>query len=215
MLLPINSDDLNLLLEDYYHIKELQKGNENALKPLYEKHSTNIFNVILGFVKVTEDAEEILQDVFVIVFDKSADFQFYSAVNTWMYRIAVNKSLDFLRKKKAQKRFGFFTAIYKKDEIEPRAELLEPMHPGIQQEQKEEMILLYSLIDQLTEKQKVAFVLTQLDGRAQNEVAEIMEISRKAVESLVKRAKENLKKSLIHYYPEREIIKKKRLTKYE
>lgn len=190
-------------MEDRQHIKDLQKGNEKALQFLYEQYAEGIYNTILGFVKSQEDAEELLQDVFVIVYDKAADFNFESAVNTWMYRIAVNKSLDFLRKKKAQKRFGIFTSIYRKDESEVRSELVEVVHPGIQQEQKEEAQLLFKLIDGLSEKQKVAFTLTQIEGRTQEEVAKIMDTSRKAVESLVKRAKENLKKSLINHYPER------------
>ena len=190
-------------MEDHQHIKELQNGNEKALQFLYEQYAEGIYNTILGFVKNQEDAEELLQDVFVIVYDKAVNFKFDSAVSTWMYRIAVNKSLDFLRKKKAQKRFGIFTAIYRKDETEPRSELVEAMHPGIKQEQKEEAQLLFKLIDDLSEKQRVAFTLTQIDGRPQEEVAEIMETSRKAIESLVKRAKENLKKSLINHYPER------------
>ncbi len=195
-------------MEDHQYIKELQNGNEKALQFLYEQYAEGIYNTILGFVKNQEDAEELLQDVFVIVYDKAVNFKFDSAVSTWMYRIAVNKSLDFLRKKKAQKRFGIFTAIYRKDETEPRSELVEVMHPGIKQEQKEESLLLFKLIDELSMKQKVAFTLTQIDGRPQEEVAEIMETTRKAIESLVKRAKENLKKSLINHYPERGKAKK-------
>lgn len=190
-------------MEDNECIKELIIGSRAALQILYKRHSDRIFNTIIGFVKNKEDAEEVLQDVFVAVFKDAKKFQFNSAVSTWMYRIAVNKSLDFIRKGKAQKRFGIFTNIYRKGEDEPRAELVEIIHPGIQQEQKEEAILLFRHIDLLSENQKVAFVLTQIEGYPQKEVAEIMNLSRKSIESLVKRAKDNLKESLLKYYPER------------
>ena len=190
-------------MEDHQYIKEIQEGKERALRLLYEKYSIQIFNTILTFVKQKESAEELLQDVFITVYDKAYDFKFNSAVSTWIYKIAINKSLDFLRKKKAKKRFGIFTAIYRKEETEPRPELVEKTNPGIQQEQKEEAKLLLKLINNLPEKQKVAFILTQVDGKTQKEVAEIMDISRKAVESLIRRAKDNLKKTLILHYPER------------
>jgi RNA polymerase sigma-70 factor (ECF subfamily) len=72
-------------------------------------------------------------------------------------------------------------------------------------ENQEEAKILFQVIDSLSENQKTAFILTQIEDLPQQEVAEIMKITRKAVESLVQRAKANLKKELEKKYPNRGI----------
>lgn len=83
------------------------------------------------------------------------------------------------------------------------------MHPGVRLEQKENTKILFSVIDQLSENQKTAFLLTQVEGLPQQEVADIMKVTRKSVESLLQRAKANLKKELERLYPSRGINKKR------
>jgi RNA polymerase sigma-70 factor (ECF subfamily) len=78
-------------------------------------------------------------------------------------------------------------------------------HPGVKLENQEDAKLLFKVIDGLSENQKTAFILTQIEDLPQQEVAEIMKITRKAVESLVQRSKANLKKNLANQYPDRGI----------
>ncbi|MEN2284328.1 RNA polymerase sigma factor [Algoriphagus sp. SE2] len=184
-------------------IKEITQGSETALKKLYDSYSTKVFNTVLSYTKNREDAEELLQDIFVTIYNSASTFRKDASVSTWIYRIAVNKSLDFLRKKNSQKRFGLFTSLYKKDSGELAIEQTDFIHPGIKMEQKEDARLLFQVIDTIPENQRTIFILTQIEGLGQKEVAEIMQISRKAVESLLKRAKNNLKKELEKMFPER------------
>jgi RNA polymerase sigma-70 factor (ECF subfamily) len=81
----------------------------------------------------------------------------------------------------------------------------ESMHPGVELENKERARVLFAEIDKLTEKQKVAFTLQKVEGLSYQEVADVMKISLPAVESLIHRAKENLKKQLHSYYHQNEI----------
>lgn len=178
-------------------------GSQYALQQLYEAYSSKVYNTIISYTKNEEDAEELLQDVFVTVFNTSSKFRFDSKVSTWVYRIAVNKSLDFLRKKKSVKRQGIFTSLYKKGTSEVIIEPVDFVHPGVKMENAENAKLLFRVIGELSENQKTAFILTQLEGLPQKEAAEIMKVSTKSVESLVQRAKSNLKKSLEKYFPER------------
>ncbi|MEO9870758.1 RNA polymerase sigma factor [Ekhidna sp.] len=184
-------------------IKSIAKGDEYALEKLYNEYSSKIYNTAIGYTKSVEDAEEVLQDVFVTIFSTASKFRFDAKVSTWIYRIAVNKSLDFLRKKSSQKRQGIFTSIFKSGTTEILHESVDFVHPGVKLENQENAKLLFSVIDGLAENQKTAFILTQMEGLPQNEVAEIMKISRKAVESLLQRAKSNLRVALEKYYPER------------
>lgn len=191
------------MIDDNQCIRSIARGDQEALKELYQHVGDRIFNTILSYLKNNEDAKEVLQDVFVMVYNTAAKFQFNSSVNTWIYRIAINKSLDFLRNKNAQKRQSVFTSIYKKDSGEILHDAPDFVHPGIKLENQENAKFLFKAIESLSENQKTAFILTQVEGMSQNEVAEIMQQTRKSVESLVQRAKANLRTELKKYYPER------------
>lgn len=174
--------------------------NENTpFKDIVEGHKTRVFNTIIGFVHNIEDAEDVTQEVFVEVYRSLNSFNRQSSLSTWIYRIAVNKSLDFLRKKNRKKRFGFIYSLLDKDGSrqydQPHFE-----HPGVLMENKEKSSILFLAIEQLSEKQKTAFVLFHLEELSQKEIAEIMNISPKAVESLIQRAKATLRVKLGKLY---------------
>lgn len=190
-------------MDDDQCLKSIALGDQHALKELYGRFSDRVYHTILSYLKNEDDAKEILQDVFITVFNTAGKFNFNSSVSTWIYRIAVNKSLDFIRSRNAKKRQGFFTSIYKKDSGEIRFDSPDFEHPGVKLENKENSKFLFKAIDTLSENQKTAFILTQIEGLSQKEAAEIMKITRKSVESLIQRAKTNLREELKKYYPER------------
>jgi RNA polymerase sigma factor (sigma-70 family) len=159
----------------------------------------------LNIVQGIEDAEDITQEVFIEVYHSMNDFNEQSAVSTWIYRIAVNKSLDFLRTKKRKKRFAFLTRLFHPETGEQLHEASHFDHPGVALENKERSQILFKAISKLPENQQTAFVLRKIEGFTQKEIAQIMNLSEKAVESLVQRAKENLKKSLGNFYHQRRI----------
>ncbi|PZX61174.1 RNA polymerase sigma-70 factor (ECF subfamily) [Algoriphagus ratkowskyi] len=191
--------------ESYILIQRISDGDQIAFKELYDVFSARVYNTLLSYTQNEEDAEELLQDVFVKVFHEAVKFRNDSSVSTWIYRIAVNRALDFKRNQQATKRKGFFFSLYKKDSGDIQYDQTDFVHPGVQMENKEDAKQLFKVIETLPENQKTAFILTQIEGLNQTDAGEIMQVSRKAVESLLKRAKENLKKTLIHLYPERGI----------
>lgn len=191
------------MIEEESYIRSIALGDEAALEKLYKTYSSKVFNTIISYTKNEEDAEEVLQDVFVTIYNNASKFQFNSSVSTWIYRIAVNKSLDFLRKKNSKKRSGVFTSLYAKDSSRILHESVDFVHPGVQMENQENARYLFKAIDTLSENQKTAFILTQVEGLPQKEVAEIMKITRKSVESLLQRAKANLRTELIKFHPQR------------
>lgn len=124
-------------------------------------------------------------------------FKNEATLKTWVYSIALNKSKDFIKYKTRKKRSGKIISINKNQD--ERSQYYEPttfIHPGIELESKEQMNILFGAINQLPEKQKSALILAKLDQVPQKEIAAIMELSLKAVESLLTRAKMNLKKNL-------------------
>lgn len=167
-----------------------------SLQELYTKYGKLVYNLALQYVQNKEDAEEITQDVFVAIHQSIDGFKEQSKISTWIYRIAINKSLDFIRSKNRKRRFGVFTSIFFSDGNEAYRETSHFNHPGVLMEQKELLQNIYRFINELPPNQKTALILSKLEYKSQQEIAEIMELSPKAVESLVQRAKTGLEKKL-------------------
>jgi RNA polymerase sigma factor (sigma-70 family) len=180
-------------------LNQLQNGNESAFKTLVETHQKRVFNTVLAIVQSFEEAEDISQDVFIEVYQSIHKFRGESKISTWLYRIATTKSLEIIRKKKTQKRFAFFTNLFN-DDNEVIHSPVEFEHPGILLENKERSKQLFKAINQLPDNQKVAYTLCNIEGLSYQEITEVMEMSLSSVESLLFRAKANLKKSLHSIY---------------
>ncbi|MCX6198202.1 MAG: RNA polymerase sigma factor [Bacteroidetes bacterium] len=181
---------------------QISKGDEHALEKLFLSLKDSVFSVALGYVRNTEDAEEILQDVFVEVFHSIQTFKGDSSLKTWITRIAINKSLDYIKFKKRKKRFAFVTSIFSKETGEVRIQGSDFNHPGVVMENKEKSQYLFEAIDKLPEKQRDAFMLLKIEQMSQREAAEVLQVTEKALEGLMQRAKENLRKLLSNIYEE-------------
>lgn len=184
-------------------IEELKTGNEAAFRNLVEEFQKRVYNTCVGLLQNTEDAEDVTQEVFVSVFQSIHGFKGESRLSTWIYRIAVTKSLEFTRAKNRKKRFAFVQSIFS-GEGEIKTDTPHFYHPGVQLENKERAAVLFAAIDQLAENQKTAFILHKLEDLSYQEIAEVMNVTVSSVESLMFRAKQNLQKKLGDYYEKNE-----------
>ncbi|TXB65899.1 RNA polymerase sigma factor [Vicingus serpentipes] len=164
-----------------------------SIEEIYDEHNGLVYNLCLNYLQNIEDAEEVTQDVFVTIFKKQEEFKSNSSLKTWIYRITVNHCLDFLKAKKRKKRFGFIIPIYDNSESYSYSDF---NHPGIILENREATEKLLKLINELPDNQKTALILKIIDELSQKEIAEVMDLSVKAVESLLSRAKNNLKEKI-------------------
>lgn len=181
-------------------VKKIIKGEHLAFKYLVETYQNKVYNTCLSFVHNTQDAEDLAQETFMEVYQSMQSFRKDAQLSTWIYRIAVNKSLDYLRKQKRKKRFGFLHSLAG---ISPTLEadfLAQKDHPGLRLENKERAQILFNALDQLPEAQNTAFTLHKLEGLPYEEIAKIMNKSLSSVESLMHRARKNLQKILGNYY---------------
>ena len=167
---------------------------------LYNQYNMLVYNLALNYLQNIEDAEEITQDVFIQINNSLSNFQEKSSLKTWIYRITINKCLDFIKHKNSQKRFFIFG---KKSQNEFEISNVSNFeHPGILLENKEKSKLLFEIINELGENQKTAFLLSKVDGLSNPEIAEIMKLSVSSVESLVFRAKSTLKEKISNKFKE-------------
>ncbi|MEM9325306.1 MAG: RNA polymerase sigma factor [Bacteroidota bacterium] len=175
---------------------------ENISIPPFEhivaSYADNVYNVCLGMMKNEQDAEDLAQEVFISAYTHYQSFNGQSQIITWLYRIAVNKCLEAMRKGQRQKRK--VAAVSLTEANEQGGDRF--YHPGVEIERRERSAILFAAMDKLPETQRVAFTLQQVEGLSQAQIAIVMEKSESSIESLLHRAKTNLRKTLKAYYEE-------------
>ncbi len=169
---------------------------------LVNEFKNKVVNICFSYTNNLEDAEDVSQEVFIEVYRSIKNFKKESSISTWIYRIASNKAIDFLRKQKRLKRGSgriSYLEDFSRTDFSSSADQIAD-DPLIQEQRKD---LLYSAISKLKDKQKQAFVLTQIEGMSQQQTAEVMNSTVKSVESLVMRARNKLRqileKQIKHY----------------
>lgn len=192
---------INYPLEEERFIEELRAGKQTAYSQLLDDYQQKVFSTCISFVPNKEDAEDIAQEVFLEVFKSVANFKGDSKLSTWIYRIATNKSLEFIRKKNTKKRFAFMQTIMGNEiPIDKTSYFTEFDHPGILLENKEKSATIFKAIHTLPESQKVIFTLAKIDGKSYQEIVEITGKSLSSVESILFRAKKGLQEKLENFY---------------
>lgn len=171
-------------------IEKLKEGDEAAFKEMLEIHQTQVLNICHKFLLNREDAEDIAQEVFIEAFFSIKKFRKESNLITWLKRIAVNKSIDDLRKKKRLRRI---TSLSKTIGLEQIIHYFaDSERPDQKLEQEESVLKLMNILDTLPEKQRIALTLSKVEGYNNAEVAKIMQVSKSVVEALVYRARKSL-----------------------
>ncbi len=183
-------------------ILSLQNGDRLAFKQLVETWQNMVYNTVLSIVQDVQEAEDVSQEVFVQVYQSVKSFRGDAKLSTWLYRVAVTKALDMERKKKARKRMANLRSWVGLGEKEEEA-AVHFHHPGVVLDNKEQAAVLFRAMQKLPENQRIAFTLIKAEGLSYDETADIMNVSVKAVEALMHRAKENLRKQLQSYYTPR------------
>ena len=186
-------------MNEWTLIEQLQEGDESAFKFIVDKWKDMVYNTALSIVQQAEDAEDVTQEVFVQVYQSVKGFKRESKFSTWLYKITLSKAMDHERKKKRKKRFGFVKSLFG----ENNEAIVQPPdfnHPGVTLDNKEKAGILFRAMQSLPDNQRIAFVLNKVEGLSYQEIGEVMDTTVSAVESLLHRAKTNLRKELKNFY---------------
>ena len=182
-------------------INQLMAGKEVAFSKLLDDYQQKVFGTCISFIPNKEDAEDVAQEVFLEVFKSISKFKGDSKLSTWIYKIATNKCLEFIRKKNTKKRFAFMQTILGNEiPVDKTNYFTEMNHPGILLENKEKSAVIFKAINTLPESQRVIFTLAKIDDKSYQEIVEITGKSLSAVESILFRAKKGLQQKLANFY---------------
>lgn len=179
-------------------IQRIAAGNHPAFKTLVDRYQALVINTCYSILGNRQDAEDVAQEVFIKVYQEAKGFRGESKISTWLYRIAVNLSLN-LRRKRKWDRFLDVFAFWKQQEEKAvyHFEAEAKARPDRVMESEERKKILNQALDALPERQRVAITLHKYQGLSYQEIAEVLGTSLAAVESLIHRAKLNLQKKLL------------------
>lgn len=175
-------------LDDDELIRKVSGKDPIAFRQLVERHKVFVYTTCFHLIGNPQQAEETAQDVFLQVYKSAGTFRHQSKVSTWIYRIAVNRSLNAIRKNKKNRWIKSLTTL--------RIEEAGGEEPDNLLEKKELKDFLKAAVDALPEKQRTVFILNKYENLSPKEIAKILGISTNAVEVRIHRAKIKLQKKL-------------------
>ncbi len=187
--------------------RKLIEGDLEAFDRFVEIYQKKIYALAYNLTHNQMDAQDVTQEVFLTIFRKAHTFQGKSAFSSWVYRVALNAVYMKLRSKKKDKSISvedafpsFNGAGYHQEIIRDWSESAESLMFS-----NETKNVIQGAVDQLPEKEKIAFLLRDVEGLSTEEAAEALDLSVSAVKSRLHRARLILRKKLSGYFEEKQI----------
>ena len=182
-------------LEDDKYVAEALSGKEESYKKLVDKYQKPLYFHIRKMIKEVELVEDLVQEVFMKAFHNLSTYSNDYAFSTWLYRIATNHTIDYLRKKKLQTLS--INEPYKTKDGEMEIQLPDETYltdqPVIRKQRKQ---IVQQAIDDLPEKYKAVIEMRHMEEKSYQEIAEILDLPLGTVKAHIFRAREMLYKAL-------------------
>ena len=175
-------------------VAQVLAGDRDAFRVLVDAHSRSIFNLAYRMTGNQEDADEVVQETFLRAYKSLDRFEARSKFSTWVYRIAVNRCLDMLEKKKIT---GDYTIS---DDPDPEAQTVQvasteagPERQLLSREANEKIALAMKM---LTPTERIAFTLRHMEGRSIEEISKTLKVKENAAKNTIFRAVKKLRINL-------------------
>jgi RNA polymerase sigma-70 factor (ECF subfamily) len=188
---------------DDFSLERLQAGDRVEFARLVDTYYPLIYRLAIKMLGNAQDAEDILQETFIKTFQHIGTFDGRSSLSTWLYRIATNEALMFLRKKRPE-----FVSV--EEPAEAESEEQDPLQivdfccmPEEELMSAEAQAQLDRAIDELPASLRIVFVLRDLQGLSTRETAEVLDLSEMAVKTRLSRARLRLRDLLSSYFADR------------
>ena len=152
-------------VEDKDLVKEFLDGNEIAFRTIVDRYSKKIYWHARGMLNNHFDADEVTQEVIIVLYKKLHTFNFNSALYTWIYRITSTRTLNFIRKKKIKELFSIFDEKY--DNLKSESDILNNF------EHKDEIERIEKALQKLPIKQREVFIMKSFEEMSYKEISEI------------------------------------------
>lgn len=170
-------------LKDKQVVRKCLQGDRNAFSELVEKYQVLLYQLIFGMVHNKDDADELTQAVFVKVYEKLDQFNSKYKFFSWIYRITVNETLNYIKKKKPQ-------------------DALEAVHISTGEQpddffaDDQRQILIRGALDELSPDYRIVMILKHFQEFSYREISEVLGIPEKTVKSRLFSARQNFREIL-------------------
>ena len=184
------------VIEEIRYVKRAARGDPGAFEELVNRYQGPIYNLCFRMVGNAEDAADMTQEAFIKAWKNLDSFQFEAAFSTWLYRLASNCCLDFLRSKKRRPTISLVTT---NDEDEEQTVDVEDNAPGPEEQllSGEDREILRKALAEIDLEQRQILTLRVVNDLSYGEIAEILGIKEGTVKSRLSRARENLRKKVL------------------
>lgn len=193
---PLADPDVRLMLE-------VRDGNAAAFEELMLRYQNRLVTVLEHLVGKRGQAEDLAQDVFLRVYRARQSYRPESKFSTWLFTIANNVAANSLRSRSRRREVNVAPAESGSHEpltMEQLAVAASGLMPARQLDKAELRKIVKVAIDSLNERQRMALLLNKFEGMSYDDIATTMEMSPKAIKSLLSRARENLRQALEPYF---------------
>lgn len=180
-------------LPDSKVVQRVLEGEKELFEILLRRYNQRLFRVIRSYIHSEDDARDIMQEAYVKAYLKLQQFNNQSSFSTWLIRIGINEALQSIRKRKRQMtNYGVTESLENVFHL-PDTNLMNPEKQAITAETR---VLVEQAVDLLPEKYRVVFVLHQVEGLSNPEIAECLKLTDSNVKVRLHRAKNLLKEEL-------------------
>ncbi len=180
-------------------IDHLHEGDETALAPLVEKYKRMVHRLAMQITKNHEDANDVMQETFIKVYQSIHTFRHEAAFETWVYRIAVNEALNFVKRRERRRESPLATMEESNFHPDVRQKYEMANDPQIQAEQAELQHWVTKAVNSLSPKHRIVVILHELEGLTHAEIASILNCSEGTVRSRLHYARKQLRSLLKPY----------------
>lgn len=185
--------------EDLQWVERFKAGNTHAFDFIVRKYQRCLYRIIYNMVSNKEDAADMLQNVFIKAFQSIQQFKGESNFYTWLYRIAINLTLNFIEKNKKRASIAL-EPLANEEGVAEFLNLDKNAKPGdralLLKELQEK---LNASLQNLSSIHRTVIVLFEIEGLSHKEIAQILHCTEGTVRSRLHYAKEQLKHSLLPY----------------
>jgi RNA polymerase sigma-70 factor (ECF subfamily) len=183
-------------------VRRAKRGDEKAFRTLMERYRRKVYSIAYGMVHNPEAAYDISQEVFIKVYRYLGSFQGSSSFYTWLYRISVNLSIDWLRKQGRHDLVDFDDALLRREPdgaeamVVPTLQDSDPLKALGRKELREQIARAF---ESLSEKHRAVLLLREVEGLSYDEIARALKIHKGTVMSRLHHARRNLQRVLRTY----------------
>ncbi len=177
-------------------VEQAKRGDRGAMQQLIERYQRRVLSVVIGMVKDQEDARDVVQETFVRVFRNIGGFKGDSSFYTWVYRIAVNLSIDHRRRVSKRPLVEFDETLPPREEPIGAASRTLAQDPFREVRSRELGRKIFAAIEDLTPDHRAVILLREVDGLSYEEISQVMECSMGTVMSRLHYARKKLQARL-------------------